>query len=405
MWMQLTRLLLTSALSISCLSFGQVDEDTTKIHLDPIEINIIGNYYEQDGIHSPVTGGLGTEVLNNIAPSVYVHLPLDSIRTLDINAGVDFYSSASSDNIDNPYFSASHVSGASASDVRQYYSLSYSKKNNQKATSNAFLVGFSSEYDVTSFSAGYTFEKANKKKGREFSISTKYFFDDWKLIYPVELRNGTVEYLTTDKRHTIGVTATESFIINKRLKGAFTIDGLGQFGLLSTPFHRVYMENQESPSIEVLPMMRIKIPVGLRLNAFLGSKIIVRTFNRVYWDSWDIKSYTGEIETVFKLTDWLNVYPLYRFQIQTQARYFAPYGIHTVNESFFTSDYDLSAFYTHKYGGGIHISPLYGLARFKLGEEKVFMWKSMDVRYVNYQRSDGLRAWAITAGFEFKIDR
>ena len=161
----------------------------------PLRSSILTSYYQQDGNHSPVTGGEGTEQLSNVAPIIYVHVPIDTVRSIDVSAGVDFYSSASSDNIDNPYLSPNHVSGASANDIRQHYSLSYSKANNQKATKNTYSIAASSEYDVTSISGGYTFEKENAKKQREFSLGVRYFFDDWKRIYPVELRNGTTEYL------------------------------------------------------------------------------------------------------------------------------------------------------------------------------------------------------------------
>ena len=142
-----------------CFSFVLYGQDSTKkIKLEPIEISLITNYYEQTGNNSPVTGGRGTETLNNIAPSLYVHIPVDSIQSWDVNAGVDFYSSASSDNIDNPYLQSNHISGASADDIRQYYSLSYSRKNLSKHSKIKYQVGASSEYDVTSLSTSIGFE-------------------------------------------------------------------------------------------------------------------------------------------------------------------------------------------------------------------------------------------------------
>lgn len=379
-------------------------DSTKKIKLDPIEISLITNYYEQDGIHSPVTGGTGTEQLSNIAPSVYVHIPMMNDRALDVNAGVDYYTSASSDNIDNPYLNSNHISGASAADIRQYYTITYSKKNKEKQNGVKYLIGASSEYDVTSLSAGIGFDKQNKKKGREWSINAKYFFDDWKLIYPVELRNGATQLLAQDKRHTVGLTFAESFIINKRWQGSITLDGLGQFGRLSTPFHRVYMPGEDIARIEQLPELRIKVPIGLRLNGFIGNSFILRTFNRVYWDSWDIKSYTGEIETVFKGKDWFRIYPFYRFHFQTQARYFAPFRGHSLADTYYTADYDLSGFTAHKIGLGTQFTPLHGFLRMKAGSGRIFTWKAIDFRGTYYLRSDGLKAWAVTFGFDFKIE-
>jgi hypothetical protein len=401
--MQLIRLTLILFASANC--FAQSDSDSSKIKLEDIEINILSSYYQQDGIHSPVTGGEGTEQLSNIAPSIYVYVPIDTLRSINIGAGVDFYSSASSDNIDNPYLSPNHVSGASADDIRHHYSFSYSKANNQKLTKNTYKIAASSEYDVTSISGGYTFEKENKKKQRELSVGINYFFDDWKRIYPVELRNGTTEYLNTDKRQTLSLNFSQAFIINKKMNLSWTLEALGQYGMLSTPFHRVYFVNEELPKIEILPSLRLKIPLALRLNAHMNDRLILRTFNRIYWDSWDVKGYTFELETPIKVTDWFRLYPFYRFHVQTASTYFAASREHLSSQSFYTSDYDLSGFSSNKYGLGFKISPLFGIGRFKWLKESTMMFKSIGVRYAYYQRSDGLNAWALTAGLEFKIHR
>lgn len=401
MWMQL----ILTCLAIGITSLCLAQSDSSKIHLEDIEVSILSSYYEQDGIHSPVTGGQGTERLSNIAPVVYVHVPMDSIRSIDVSAGVDFYSSASSDNIDNPYLSNNHISGASASDIRQHYSFTYGKKNLSKQSNNSFMIAASSEYDVTSLSAGYLFDKKSANKQRDFAFSGKYFFDDWKRIYPAELRDGTTEYLAQDKRHTISLSATEAFIINRKMNASITFEALGQFGILSTPFHRVYFSDQTLPKIEILPSSRVKLPLALRWNVHLTDQIIVRTFNRVYWDTWDVKGFTSELETPIKATDWLRLYPFYRFHIQSASRYFLPYGEHVTTDAFYTSDYDLSGLTSHKYGLGFSITPLFGIGRFNWGKEKIAVLKEFDVRFANYNRSDGLNAWTVTAGAKINLKR
>lgn len=401
------------AILFAGIAFGQTETDSTKKEeKEPIDIYFVSSYYQQDGNMSPVTGGRGTEKLSNIAPSVYVHVPLDSVKSIDVNAGVDFYTSASSDNIDNPYLSNNVISGASANDIRQYYSFTYSKKNKKKGE-NSYNVGASSEYDVTSISAGYIFNREGKKN-RDHQVAVKYFFDDWKLIYPTELRNGTVQLLNQDKRHTVGLTYSQSFIINRRLKGSITAEGLGQFGLLSTPFHRVYQTLEfdstgtEIPAmVEQLPTSRIKLPVGLRMNAFLGNNLVVRTFNRVYADTWGLTAYTGEIELPYKLADWVTITPIYRFHIQSATKYYYSYRSlqDPLNTSFYTSDTDLSAFTAHKFGGGISFHPVFGLARTKTRKGGIFMWKRLDFRFVYYQRTTGLTAWNATVGMNFVVER
>ena len=400
--MQLVRVLIIGI--IPSLSFAQ-KTDTTLTPKEDIEVTFLSSYYEQDGMHSPVTGGSGTEQLSNAAPLVYVHIPLDTVRDLDIKAGVDFYSSASSDNIDNPYLSDNHISGASASDIRQHYSISYSKENKQKQFKNSYMLAASSEYDVTSLSAGYTFEKQSKDKQRDFLVGAKYFFDDWKLIYPAELRNGSQQLLSTDKRHTFSVTLSQAFILDKKMNLAITAEPLIQSGLLSTPFHRVYVQGEDEARVEMLPSSRVKVPVAVRLNAHLTNALILRTFNRVYWDTWDMKGYTFEVEIPIKVKDWLRLYPFYRFHSQVGTKYFAPIDKHLATESFYTSDYDLSTFTSNKYGMGFQVSPLFGVARFKWIRKRTVVFKSIDLRGSYYDRSDGLTAWSVTMGLKFNVKR
>ncbi|MCB0300141.1 MAG: hypothetical protein KDE52_08805, partial [Calditrichaeota bacterium] len=78
-----------------------------------IEVDFLVNYYQQDGDHAAVTGGNGTEKLHDTAPMIIVNVPIGN-NSLNVATGVDFYSSASSDNIDPIR------SGASGSDARAY---------------------------------------------------------------------------------------------------------------------------------------------------------------------------------------------------------------------------------------------------------------------------------------------
>lgn len=401
--MRLQLILITSAFFWGAVAFAQ--QDSSKIHLEDIDISFIASYYQQDGIHSPVTGGQGTEQLSNVAPIIYVNIPLDTVRVLSASAGVDFYTSASSDNIDNPYLSDNQISGASANDIRHHYTLAYTKKKTEKRSSNTWKAGLSSEYDVTSLSAGYGFEKDSKNKMWTTTLGAMYFFDDWKLIYPVELRAGNKQYLSQDKRHSLNVSLSESFIINKKINGSLTTEFTVQSGMLSTPFHRVYFSDQLLPKVEMLPDLRVKVPVGLRFNVHMTDRVILRTFNRVYWDSWGMTGYTGELELPIKAADWLRLYPFYRYHMQNGINYFGEYGTHLSTDQFYTSDFDLSTLSSMKYGLGFTITPLFGVARFKWVKDQVLLLKSTDLRFAYYDRSDGLNAWIITGGLNFKIKR
>ena len=70
------------------------------------EINFVSGYYHQNGNNSAVTGGIGTEKLTDFANNIELKLSKydrkDRKHTLALTAGIDHYTSASSDKID-PY--------------------------------------------------------------------------------------------------------------------------------------------------------------------------------------------------------------------------------------------------------------------------------------------------------------
>lgn len=389
--------------------FGQSSNDSTKVKLDNIEVSFLMSYYSQDGKHSPVTGGLGTEELTNTAPSIVLNIPIDTVRSLSVNAGIDVYSSASSDNINNPLIQDNHVSSASAQDARAYAIIGYKKKYNKKKLITGLDFGVSNEYDVNSLSFGASVAKSSADKNREISFKGSYYYDKWRLIFPVELRNGDVNYLKDDVRQSFNFTLTGTSIINQKLTASISSDFVYQTGLLSTPFHRVYFQelNTDQPRVEQLPDNRMKVPVGFRANYYLTDWMIVNSFYRFYWDSWDMIGNTFELELPIKLSQSFRVYPFFRYHNQTAAKYFGEYKTHSISDEFYTSDFDLSELSSTKYGMGISFDPLYGLFRFRgiRNKENISMLKSIDFRYAYYDRSDGLTASVITFGLNFSFAR
>src|SRR5690349_21790729 len=63
------------------------------------EVNLVASYYHQDGDHSPVTGGIGTQKLTNLASSVEIKMVKwgrrNNKHNFDFELGVDHYTSAS----------------------------------------------------------------------------------------------------------------------------------------------------------------------------------------------------------------------------------------------------------------------------------------------------------------------
>jgi hypothetical protein len=189
-------------------------------------------------------------------------------------------------------------------------------------------------------------------------------------------------------------TASFAFtqVINQRMQGSIALDLVYQSGYLGLPFHRVYLNNGQD-TIENLPSQRFKLPIGLRLNYFLGDKIIIRTYYRLYADSWGMVSHTANIEVPVKITPFFSISPFYRYYAQTAANYFAPYAKHLVTDQYYTSNYALAAFTSQMLGAGFRLAPPKGV----LGHLKI-----LEVRYAHYTQTTDLTANTISMDLTFK---
>ncbi len=362
----------------------------------PIEIDILSSYYSQDGNNSPVTGGIGTEQLTDFTSKLILKLPINEKLSVNADAGFDYYTSASTDNIDF------EVSSDSQSDTRIHGNVGVSYDWNDRQTLGA-RIGGSSEYDYISISGGLDYSLLSKDKNTTVGLSLQAFIDQWDIIYPQELRNQNT--LPTDKRQSYNASLSISRVLNKKMQMSFQLEAIYMNGLLSTPFHRVYFQDQDKAGLEILPSTRLKIPLGVRFNYHIHEKIIARLYYRYYWDDWGVNAHTTSVELPIKFNRFLSVYPFYRFHKQTASDYFKPYREHVASEEFRTSDFDLAALHSHSYGFGVRWSPVNGIARMKLPFKKrnLFMVKSVDLKYSHYDRSTGLKANIISIGISFKL--
>lgn len=383
-------------LAASLTSAGQrLDSAYKKQVLSKTDVQVVFSYYTQDNNHSAVTGGIGTENLQVYSPQIFIDHQRDSFNTIHIDGGVDIISSASTDNID--YI----VSSASKVDARSHINIGYNRLLRDKQNRIGGNLLYSIESDYTSRGGGLTWSKVSADQTREVSANVQVFFDDlrWgrfeggkpiKLIYPVELRNK--EWFDSYKRNSFNFSFGIYQTINRRMALGIYPGVSYQSGELATPFHRVYFTDN-SKRVENLPESRLKIPIGVQLNSFLGSRWILRSYYRFYWDDFGITAHTFSIESPIKATRVLTFTPFIRLYTQTKADSFKPYKQHDISQQFYTSDYDLSGFTSYKTGIGIRYAPFNSQHR--------FTFKEVELRYAYYKRSDGLAAHIITAYFSF----
>ncbi len=396
------KIVITVAALVMCLNVAKAQNDSTsnrKLKID--EVNFITSYYHQDGNNSAVTGGIGSEKLDDFGNSIDLQLSRfdkkNNKHTFGVELGIDVYSSASSDKID-----PTTISSASSKDVRISPSLNYLKENAKNNTALGGGVSFSQEFDYTSIGANVLFAKATKDKNREFSAKASVFLDTWSVILPVELRNieTNFKYKQGDNapRNSYNLALGLSQVVNQRLQVSILTDIGYQTGLLGTAYQRVYLgDNGNNAYSEKLPDNRFKLPVGLRANYFLGDKFILRSFYRFYTDNWNLTAHTAELEIPYKITPFVSVAPFYRFYSQSGVDYFKPYKEHLLsdNSEFYTSDYDLSKFTSHLFGLNFRMVSANGL----MGVKKLNV---VELRYSYYNRSTDLTSHLITLALKFK---
>lgn len=396
------KIVITVAALLMCLNVAKAQSDSTsnrKLKID--EVNFITSYYHQDGNNSAVTGGIGSEKLDDFGNSIDLQLSRfdkkNNKHTFGVELGIDVYSSASSDKID-----PTTISSASSKDVRISPSLNYLKENAKNNTALGGGVSFSQEFDYTSIGANVLFAKATKDKNREFSAKASVFLDTWSVILPVELRNieTNFKYKQGDNapRNSYNLALGLSQVVNQRLQVSILTDIGYQTGLLGTAYQRVYFgDNGNNAYSEKLPDNRFKLPVGLRANYFLGDKFILRSFYRFYTDSWNLTAHTAELEIPYKITPFVSIAPFYRFYSQSGVDYFKPYKEHLLsdNSEFYTSDYDLSKFTSHLFGLNFRMVSANGL----MGVKKLNV---VELRYSYYNRSTDLTSHLITLALKFK---
>jgi hypothetical protein len=180
----------------------------------------------------------------------------------------------------------------------------------------------------------------------------------------------------------------------------FYADAVWQTGMLSTTFHRIYFLDQQAHAIEKLPYERLKIPLAMRVNYFVSKRFLLRSYYRFYADNWGVSANTLEIEPTFKVGTFFSIFPFYRYYSQASAFWFRPYAMHSINQEFFTSDYDLSSFSAHKLGVGILWNPLGGVFHAQ-AKKSLFGWQSIQFRTGYYQQSNGLESFFFSTALRF----
>jgi hypothetical protein len=390
------RLLAISALIIIILPVTGQDSVYIKRKLSETVIDILFSYYSQDGNNSAVTGGTGTEKLSVYAPKATFTYQMDSSHSVYFNGGVDIITSASTDRIDY------RMSSASYKDFHLHIEGGYGYYIKKKRTEIGLGSHFSLESDYLSTGVNLWLLYTDRADMTSYSFTFQYFYDDMRwgrragetltLVYPVELRD--TNWFDIYLRYSYNLGLSFERVINRRMVLGLFPGLVFQTGLLSTPFHRVYFQGQEKAKVENFPRKRLKVPVGIKLNTYLGTSLALNSYYRFYWDDFDILANTFELAAYYKVNAYWTPSLSMRFYHQRGASWFKPYKEHLLSDRYYTSDYDLSGFYSLQAGAGLRFAPFKGIS-------KNWSFNEIDLKYSYYWRSDGLDAHFISTIFGF----
>jgi hypothetical protein len=353
-----------------------------------IDVDFLANYYDQDGEHSPVTGGVGTEDLQVASSAFVVKWTVNPSWTLWADLGFDHITSASTDNIDT------NVSSASRLDFRVFETVGVDRAFGSQSV--GLSAGYSKEYDYESFHGAVRWSMDFNQKNTTLAASARHFWDTVELIDIDGMNRGTASRDTTD----LSLSLTQ--VLYQRTVGSVEVGYTGQSGFLSTPFHEVILDpsssknkNKENQRVaERFPDSREKLYVGLRLNHAFTDRVVQRSYYRFYDDDFGITAHTFESETHFRLPVDIEawIYPILRYHTQTASDFFGLPRTFSGEERYYTSDYDLRDFDSQKFGAGMRLT----------GWKKSRAWllwiRSFECRLTYYTRDYGLDAVSMSYG-------
>jgi len=393
-------------ISLLLILFAQTcfTQDSTfqKKHLTTADIQLFYSFYTQDGDHSVVTGGTGTEKLHVHDVGFSAGITTDSSHTVLVGAYIDAITSASTDKIDFVMSSASREDNHFSA----HLGYQYNSKHNRFLVGGKYMFGLESDFLSNGFSLWTAFE--NAMQTRNFSFTLACYFDDLRwgrlspttgykpttLVYPYELR--FKQWFNIYRRNSYNLNFGIRQDINRRMSVHLDLGLIYQQGLLSTPFHRMYFKDSDSVKVENLPRKRLLFPLGFGVNVFLSPLFIIKGYYAFFTDDFGITAHAINIEIPVKFSYQYSLYPFFRIYHQTAARYFKPYKEHLLSDKFYTSDYDLSLFWSYKAGLGFGFFPdkRFGKSRWS--------FNNLMFRYAFYWRTDKLDAHMFSILFDLR---
>ncbi|MDX1479206.1 MAG: DUF3570 domain-containing protein [Saprospiraceae bacterium] len=378
---------------------GQDSLQTQGNRLNQSDITLLLSYYDQDGDQSAVTGGTGTEKLKVYSVKYGYRRAVSPHTALHLDLGIDVISSASTDHIDF------NMSSASKKDGHETIAVGFSRKGPRAPVEYGVKLNGSLESDY--LSRGIDIWMNRRQELTTYGFQFKMFFADLRwgwlnkpylkpshLIYPAELRD--TAWFDSAHRSSYNLF----FLYQRALAPDLSIGiypaMILQRGLLSTPFHRVYFAGVQRPAVERLPKRRRSASLSIRVNKQFANSGVLRSLYQVYLDNFGMVSHTLQCALPLRLSPRIVISPSARIFHQSASEYFAPFNTHVAGTQFYTSDHDLSRFWSTNVGLQISM-------RRRPTDRATGVWSTpaFSIRYAYYRRTGGLHAHVLTTLFRW----
>src|SRR6201996_1067793 len=165
-------------------AFSQQTQDTSiyksrKLRVD--EVDLVSSYYTQDGDHSAIRGGIGSEHVTDLANGLELKMVGWDAKarknSLTTGLGIDHHTAASQAWISKT--GASHRTDG----LRLYPTVDFTRENEQKGSSIGAGVYYSNEFNYHSL--GFNVNAAQKTKNNgEFGVKLSAYLDRVTMILP-----------------------------------------------------------------------------------------------------------------------------------------------------------------------------------------------------------------------------
>ena len=375
-------------LALAGFQFLSAQSDSTTVYkkrvLESTEIEFLGSYYKQDGIHSAVGGGIGTEELTDATSNIVISIPLNADDVLTFDAGFSAYTSASSSNI-NPFQSGNvnnpnnnntgasktfwvnkdddddyaadakstpvgtpwmESTGASRKDVLTAFMVNYSHSSDNRNNIWNADISYSKEYDYASFGFGGGFAHLFNGKNSEISLKASAYLDKWKPIYPTELH----EYAKYGNDF-----LNQGYFNNVAVVNQFGEDNT-EYKPIKFKEHRETNRDSYSFSVGFSQVVNKKLQVSIFADVLYQEGLLSTPYHRIYFadkgnyyigQTRDIPLYETRSNTgVFRLADDVERLPGTRFKIPFGARlnyYFNERFVLRTYYRFYSDDWGISS--------------------------------------------------------------